>query len=754
MAKRHKHYNARGSGKPKSKKSKPHGSSSERTNERSGRTNKKRSELLLAGGDLMNPHMVDDYYFGSAAKKNSLRSGGFRPGKLLENDDLDAKRLPLRKRPVEFIKAKELYDPSHELILKLIQENSKHQILDETDSVDKPLAPQTPVVLSRLDIDKNGREGLVHIKDSDTKKLASERVITLSTQPGVDSSNNDDIEPADSLNDENKLFYVDVDGENDFADETVRTVEVEFEKSLPTEQKCTEFKPTLRIGNTEIHLKNKGPGRIEIEQPKSSYHPFHSYIENVMKNLQKYNSDDDFDENGMEVEHDVYSSSDDEFELTGQMSDANTAIDQFDESMKLLTIGKFSEKRVDRSLVLQNDLSRSETDTPAGDVPFGFCEDDFEGSIGKVFVSNIRVGAGTYSYYISCPEIYGDSASRWVDNDVMEDLIFEMGLPEHRHNAYYKHLHDSFIKEEKEPEEYFNIPLEDDDSAESSDSGGSQLESSEETDLGEDLEDLVSYSLKYSKGRNMECDTSSLQIRGKRRNKHLVFDQASGMDEDIKLMLQDKFALRESTKSKKRKTKDDYLSQSHAKSKDLLLKYPYGLHIHNIKDEFDAFYHSDRQTITFPPLDPHGNKVLAKFAYNYFMKASHIGKGKHSKVYIEKTKKTRNNNPAYHIISQLLKQRPVFMRIDQRAPAESASTFHRTVRLKVAKENFNISEGQIVGEDAPEIGTDNIGRRMLEKLGWNTGQGLGAHGNKGINEPILAKVKKSKSGLRHHSNNE
>lgn len=54
-----------------------------------------------------------------------------------------------------------------------------------------------------------------------------------------------------------------------------------------------------------------------------------------------------------------------------------------------------------------------------------------------------------------------------------------------------------------------------------------------------------------------------------------------------------------------------------------------------------------------------------------------------------------------------------------------------------------------MGEDAPEIGTDNIGRRMLEKLGWSRGQGLGAHGNEGISEPIFAKIKKNKSGLRH-----
>ena len=38
---------------------------------------------------------------------------------------------------------------------------------------------------------------------------------------------------------------------------------------------------------------------------------------------------------------------------------------------------------------------------------------------------------------------------------------------------------------------------------------------------------------------------------------------------------------------------------------------------------------------------------------------------------------------------------------------------------------------------------------MLEKLGWKSGEGLGIQGNKGISEPIFAKIKKNRSGLRH-----
>ena len=53
-----------------------------------------------------------------------------------------------------------------------------------------------------------------------------------------------------------------------------------------------------------------------------------------------------------------------------------------------------------------------------------------------------------------------------------------------------------------------------------------------------------------------------------------------------------------------------------------------------------------------------------------------------------------------------------------------------------------------MGEKAPEIDVNNIGRQLLERMGWSKGQGLGAHDNKGISEPVVAKVKKSKLGLK------
>lgn len=57
------------------------------------------------------------------------------------------------------------------------------------------------------------------------------------------------------------------------------------------------------------------------------------------------------------------------------------------------------------------------------------------------------------------------------------------------------------------------------------------------------------------------------------------------------------------------------------------------------------------------------------------------------------------------------------------------------------------ADGDIVGASAPEIGAENKGRAMLEKMGWSSGTALGAHHNKGILHPVAHVVKNSRTGL-------
>lgn len=66
-------------------------------------------------------------------------------------------------------------------------------------------------------------------------------------------------------------------------------------------------------------------------------------------------------------------------------------------------------------------------------------------------------------------------------------------------------------------------------------------------------------------------------------------------------------------------------------------------------------------------------------------------------------------------------------------------------RSSVAAASYQ--DGEIVGAAAPELGVENRGRAMLEKMGWSSGTALGAMNNKGILQPVTHAMKRSKAGL-------
>lgn len=73
----------------------------------------------------------------------------------------------------------------------------------------------------------------------------------------------------------------------------------------------------------------------------------------------------------------------------------------------------------------------------------------------------------------------------------------------------------------------------------------------------------------------------------------------------------------------------------------------------------------------------------------------------------------------------------------------------RTVKPKRGAVGGAVSytDGDVVGASAPEIGAENRGRAMLEKMGWSSGTALGASDNKGILLPVAHVVKNSRAGL-------
>jgi hypothetical protein len=89
-------------------------------------------------------------------------------------------------------------------------------------------------------------------------------------------------------------------------------------------------------------------------------------------------------------------------------------------------------------------------------------------------------------------------------------------------------------------------------------------------------------------------------------------------------------------------------------------------------------------------------------------------------------------------------ERRHFPRLDLRGKGQGAQ---RKPRGGGGNSAVTYQDGEIVGASAPELGQENKGRTMLEKMGWSTGMGLGTVDNKGILQPVAHVVKRSKAGL-------
>ena len=472
----------------------------------------------------------------------------------------------MRLRPVEFIKAKEVYDPSHDMILKLRITQSRKS----THHIENSGENNTELLNSKSDREEL-EEKYYKEAEANNKSKSFYKENSFGTKETLAKKS----KRLNCVQDEN-LYFVD---ENGSEDVFVQEIQVEDKpKKLSYDEGCTSFEPILTVGNVNLNLQKTSTGDVNVHIPKSKYHPYYDYVQNLLNNFDELNSDSNDD---LEIE--IQTDSEDGLEYIGpEVGDSMNRLSIKEKESEYFSSS--SESSVDDSISDIGELGENEE--PA----FGFLEEDFIGNVGNITVSNIRIGVAENSYYVSCIEFFGDATNRWIDHDTMVDLVEEMGLPENRLNAYLKHIKDSFITHVEPGETDFDIPFEDSSEEDTATDGYDTL--SVISDQDEGLDDLVSYSLKYGQERNREYNTKSLECRSKGKNRKLLFDGNSYIGGDMESILQDKFANRQANKAKKKRMKADFISERHHNSSDLLKKYPYGLHIQNIKDEFDTLYKS------------------------------------------------------------------------------------------------------------------------------------------------------------------
>ena len=143
-------------------------------------------------------------------------------------------------------------------------------------------------------------------------------------------------------------------------------------------------------------------------------------------------------------------------------------------------------------------------------------------------------------------------------------------------------------------------------------------------------------------------------------------------------------------------------------------------------------------------------KIVHEIANAVKLKSKSLGSGKSRFPVLYKTSKTAQDiEETLRPVESRLSLTHFLPRGDQGrrrgAPRWKAS---RTRSGGLERAAVSYRDGEIVGAAAPELGQENRGRAILEKMGWSTGTTLGALNNdRGIRQPPAQVVKTTKAGL-------
>ncbi|RCK62565.1 Protein SQS1 [Candida viswanathii] len=454
---------------------------------------------------------------------------------------------------------------------------------------------------------------------------------------------------------------------------------------------------------------------------------------------------DDFDGEEEDEDEEQYEAGDDDKDAGDQAVDASEpAIEPLDIIIDLPStkVESHKSKPVARH-------STSASPEPPSEPEYGFLEEDYEFDVSKIEVTNVRFGI-TNQYHLKCHELTGLPVETdefiWIDEPEVIDYALSNGVKSHRLNKFLSFITKGMI-DEQEPESEPDVYISDSDS----DSGKEDIDPDQDDyqyDLDDNLEDLIAYSKSSTQGLIPFSDRDfSRNTPAKHRR---TFDDLEYLDPELQDSLTRQLTAYRSNKKQQRHARDEQRLESAILHNDMLIKYPVSITIRQIRSEFEAFLKDEsRETLSFPTLDTHGHKTIQRMADCYHMSVLKQGKlGTRKFLRIVKNKGTFKNFPNYEGVDRIMRGRPIFHRIDQKPAYAKKGDKKNPHKSRGGDVKTRFKEGDVVGAEAPEIGESNLGRQMLQKLGWVLGQGLGVDGNKGINQPIVAKVKTSKTGIK------
>ena len=154
-----------------------------------------------------------------------------------------------------------------------------------------------------------------------------------------------------------------------------------------------------------------------------------------------------------------------------------------------------------------------------------------------------------------------------------------------------------------------------------------------------------------------------------------------------------------------------------------------------------------KSSLPLPPMAQGERKIVHEIANVFKLKSKSTGAGKSRFPVLYRTSRTiQYNEESFKAAESLLSSKRFLPRMD-RVKTKNALT-GRGRRGGAGSAGVSYRDGEVVGAAAPEIGQENRGRTMLERMGWSNGTALGAlNNNRGLVQPVAQVVKTSRSGL-------
>ncbi|KAI8950172.1 hypothetical protein F4801DRAFT_356161 [Xylaria longipes] len=209
-------------------------------------------------------------------------------------------------------------------------------------------------------------------------------------------------------------------------------------------------------------------------------------------------------------------------------------------------------------------------------------------------------------------------------------------------------------------------------------------------------------------------------------------------------------------KADKKKAREELRSQGllgkNSNPHDLRVKYRGGMSLDDLADELEAFMLSTQEQLILPPFDKGARKIIHTIANAFNIKSKSAGAGTGRYPVLYRVKATLPYSEAMFEQAFSRVRRTWFPRVDVDEKVVQQTRIlkraeARTGKPRTGKSSIVLREGDIVGQHASEIGIENKGRAMLEKMGWTKGMSLGTVETQGIIVPLTHVIKKTKAGL-------